>query len=559
MTQRSLWIQVGLLFAVLYLALLGARPMITPDEPRYGAMAQEMLARGDWLSLRMVGFAYYEKPPLGTWLMAASMACLGHNAFAIRLPGALAALASALAAGMMARRIAARTEAAPLAAMVQLTTVMPMVLATVAILDPVFTAFVSLTLALFLEGSERQGRARAAWLLLSGVAAGAAFLTKGLLAFAIPAVAAASFLLWERRWRDMVVMPWLPMLGAAAVAGPVAWMLHRANPGFWEYFVLVEHLRRFANPDGNQHSEPWWLLGVVTVVGGLFWMLLWPRGCRPAPSADPQRRAWRFAICCVVPPLLLLSLSKGKLPTYVLPLFPAISALVAAGLLRWREGRNVSRDGGTWVAECVTMALAAAAMVLSATGLHRWGLPTLWHSGERVHLLLAGLALLAWSLLETRAHRASSAVPWLVRTAWVPVPALMLVHLLLPTAALSAPKAPWAMLERHAEALRRSDRVASINSMAHAVSWAAHRHDLAIFEPRSEFDNELGLEHEQPRFVRRADFLPVLDAWMAQGSVTLVLDTDFSAVVVARLGDRIAARSSDRDVTILEIPGPVAP
>jgi len=559
MTQRSLWIQVGLLFAVLYLALLGARPMITPDEPRYGAMAQEMLASGDWFTLRMVGFTYYEKPPLGTWLMAASMSCLGHNAFAIRLPGALAALVSALAAGMIARRIAARAEAGPLAAMVQLTTTLPMALATVAILDPVFTAFVSLTLALFLEGSERQGRSRAVWLLLSGGAAGAAFLTKGFLAFAMPAVAAGSFLLWERRWRDLALLPWLPMAGAAAVAGPVAWLLHRANPGFWEYFVLVEHVRRFANPDDNQHSEPWWLLTVVTVVGGLFWMLLWPRACRSAPGTDPSRRAWRFAICCVVPPLLLLSLSKGKLPTYVLPLFPAISALVTAGLLRWRTGRPASRDGGTWVVECVTMFLAASAMVLSATGLQRWGLPPLWTGGERMNLLLAGLALLTWSLLETRAHRAGNAVSWLARTAWVPVPALMLVHLLLPTALLAAPKAPWTLLDRHAEALRTSARVASINSMAHAVSWVARRHDLAVFEPRSEFDNELGLEHEQSRFVRLADFLPVLDAWTAQGSVTLVLDTDYSGVVARRLGDRIAARSTDRGVTIFEIPGPALP
>ena len=121
MSVRALWIQVGLLFAVLYLALLWARPMITPDEARYGAMGADMLASGDWMKLRMAGFTYYEKPPLGTWLVAGSIACFGHNAFAIRLPCALAALTSALAAGMVARRATGRRELGPLAAMVQLT------------------------------------------------------------------------------------------------------------------------------------------------------------------------------------------------------------------------------------------------------------------------------------------------------------------------------------------------------------------------------------------------------------------------------------------------------
>ncbi|MFM7808206.1 MAG: phospholipid carrier-dependent glycosyltransferase, partial [Planctomycetota bacterium] len=263
MSERRLWIQVGALFAVLYIALLGVRPMVTPDEPRYGAMAADMLASGEWLKLRMAGFTYYEKPPLGVWLIAASEAAFGHHAFAVRLPGALASLVSALAAGMVARRLSDRAEAAPLAALVQLTTIFPMVLGTFAVLDPIFTAFTSLTLAWFLLGAQASGRRRTGWLLASGVAAGLAFLAKGLLGFAIPAVAAGAWLAWERRWRELFTLPWLPMLGAAMVAGPLAWLLHRSEPGFWNYFVVVEHLRRFAEPDGNQHAEPWWLLPLV--------------------------------------------------------------------------------------------------------------------------------------------------------------------------------------------------------------------------------------------------------------------------------------------------------
>ena len=104
----TLWaISSGLLFAVLYVALLGVRPLITPDEPRYAAMAADMLASGQWLKLRMAGFTYYEKPPMGVWLIAASEGLFGHNAFAVRLPGALASLVSAIAAGVVANLLLA--------------------------------------------------------------------------------------------------------------------------------------------------------------------------------------------------------------------------------------------------------------------------------------------------------------------------------------------------------------------------------------------------------------------------------------------------------------------
>ncbi|NBQ16202.1 MAG: phospholipid carrier-dependent glycosyltransferase, partial [Proteobacteria bacterium] len=407
MSVRALWIQVGLLFAVLYLALLWARPMITPDEARYGAMGADMLTSGDWLKLRMAGFTYYEKPPLGTWLIASSIACFGHNAFAIRLPCALAALTSALAAGMVARRATGRRELGPLTAMVQLTTLLPFLLGTVLVLDPIFTAFTSLTLAWFLAACQSHGRTRAMWLLASGAAAGLGFMTKGLLAFAIPGVAAAAFLCWERRWKDLCTMPWLPLLGAVLAGGPLALLLHRSEPGFWNYFIVVEHLRRFAAPDINQHPEPWWLLTVVLVGGSLFWLVHWPRVAMALRANHGWRTGIRFCLTWIVLPLALLSLSKGKLATYVLPLFPPVAALVAMGLVRWREGVAQSRDAGTTIAVLAVRVLALGAFLLALFGNPVMGLPRLWLGPEAPRWVLLGIALLTWSMLEVSSHRAA--------------------------------------------------------------------------------------------------------------------------------------------------------
>jgi 4-amino-4-deoxy-L-arabinose transferase len=551
MTARTLWIQTGLMFVVLYVALLGMRPMITPDEPRYAGMAADMLATGEWFKLRMCGFAYYEKPPMGVWLIAASEALFGHNAFAARLPGALATLASALAAGMVARRLTGRPEAAPLGAMVQMTTTLPMVLGTVTVLDPIFAGFVSLTLAWFLAGARSDGNSRIAWLLASGAAAGLAFLTKGLLAFAVPALAAGGWLLWERRWRDIPALAPLPMLGALLVAGPLAWLLHRSEPGFWRYFVEVEHFRRFASPDENQHSEPWWLLALVLVCGSAFWLVLWPRVMSTWASDPAGRSIRRFCMTWVALPLLLLSLSAGKLPTYVLPLFPPISALVAGGLLQWRSGVSTSRDAGSWVAVGLTVSLALAAFGVAALGAARLGMPTLWRGPEAPRWVLLGLSLLAWAALEIRSHRARTDAAWLARAAWIPVPALLCTHLLLPEALLSAPKAPWALLARHEGMLRSAHTLAVINSMGHAVNWVTGRRDFTIVGVASEFDNELDLPQERDRRIPHAGLPETVARWRAAGDVTLVIDTPSAERLARALGPAVRASETDRDITLL--------
>jgi len=553
MTARRLWIQVGLLFAVLYLALLGMRPMITPDEPRYAGMAADMLATGEWLKLRMCGLVYYEKPPMGVWLMAASQAVFGHHAFAARLPGALATLAAALSAGMVARRISGRPEAAPLAAMVQLTTTLPMVLGTVVILDPIFAGFVSLTLAWFLAGAQARGGVRLAWLLASGAAAGMGFMTKGLLAFAIPALTAGAWLAWERRWRDLFALAWPPMLGAVITAGPLAWLLHRSEPGFWRYFIQVEHLRRFANPDENQHAQPWWLLPLVLVAGSMFWLVLWPRVIATWGRDPAGRSTRRFGLAWVVLPLALLSLSAGKLPTYVLPLFPPLSAMVASGLLAWRSSVTRSRDAGSWVAVALTLALAGIAFLFAAVGTSAFGVPRLWPGAEGPRWALIGLAMLAWAALEHRSHLARGDSAWLARAAWIPVPALLCTHLLMPEALLSAPKAPWAMLKRHEAAIRSAHTVAAVNSMGHSVNWVSGRRDLVIVQPASEFDNELGLADEQDRFLARPKTLDTVQRWRSAGTVVLVIDTDLASGLAKALGPAVLTRDSDRDITLLEL------
>ena len=545
------WALAILVFLLVGVAGLGVRPLVVPDEPRYGIIPAEMAETGNWLALRMAGFTYYEKPPMGYWLTAASISAFGQNAFAIRLPSAVATLAVALVAGWMAARISGRREDGPLGFLVQATTVGPMVLGTVAILDPPFAAFVGASMACLYCACTSSGRPRAGWLALSGVAAGIAFLTKGLLAFAIPGSAALMYLAWERRWRDMLTMPWIPLAAAAVTVAPFAWAIHRAEPGFWEYLIVVEHFRRVASPDGNQHPEPWWHFLAVFPVGAMLWTLAWPNARKGLRGAAEWSTGVRFMLSWAIAPIALLSLSSGKLPTYVLPMFAPVSVLVALGLRRGRETGAVGFDAAARFARRALWVASAVVALAAVAGLDRLGLPQPWESGERVRLALLAAALAAWALGDAWAWRAGDARTWVARSALAPLAGFLLVPFMYPSALLSQSKHPWPVLARHADELRAAGTLVSVAGNAHAVSWATGRRDLLIVGYANEFDNELDIAAERPRRFEWTE-LPARIAASRPGTVAVVGTPEGAAELLQLPGvEAPSAREDAGDVTIL--------
>jgi hypothetical protein len=165
--------------------------------------------------------------------------------------------------------------------------------------------------------------------------------------------------------------------------------------------------------------------------------------------------------------------------------------------------------------------------------------------------MLAGSAMLAWSLLESRAHRASDAVQWLARMAWVPAPMLACVHLLLPDAMLSATKAPWAILARHDRAIRGAHRVVVTNAMGHPVNWACGRTDFVIVGDPNEFDNELQIESERWRFTTESELPMRVQAWVLEGPVVIVAGCGTVDAVAQVLPALVRTREVDRELGIL--------
>ena len=321
--------------AVAYLLPLGGREMLRPDEFRYAEIPREMLESGAWLSPRLNGVRYYEKPTLGYQLTMLSMKCFGENAFALRLPSALAALIMALMLYILCRKCRHDPWLPGAATAIFLTFGIVIGIGTFGVLDAQFSAALTVCIGAFLLACRsRSARAKAVWLVLAGAAAAVAFMIKGFLAFAIPAVAVVPFLIWERDWKKFLTMPWIPLAAVLLIALPWAWKLHQTEPDFWRYFFVEEHWMRFTSGTYDRKPQPFWYF-LPVLFGGML-----PSGALWAAAWAGVNRKWLrdsfiwFLLCWFIGPFLLLSASKCKLGTYILPCFVPLAILTALALRR---------------------------------------------------------------------------------------------------------------------------------------------------------------------------------------------------------------------------------
>ncbi|MDP1831891.1 MAG: glycosyltransferase family 39 protein [Geothrix sp.] len=347
MTRRERSTLIAIWFFLGLLPLL-VRPLWEPDEGRYAEIAREMLATGDWLTPRLNGVLYFEKPPLQYWLSALSMKLFGLNGAAARLPLALASGLMIWAAWRLAKRLGARE---PLwAPFMAATGLLAFVVGQLLTLDALFSAFLVAGIVAFIEAvaRRREGQPSLGWTLLTFALLAGAMLTKGL----AEVILTGGILLFSLAfaWKDAdlrraVLRTALDPLGwllYLALVAPWFWAVNRANPGHAQFFFIHEHFTRFLTHEHARQGSNNWLLDKLYFIGilalGLLpwlsatlvglkrsWIFLKGRG----PQAQDHLARWIVGITVMafLWPLAFFSVSGSKLPPYILPVLVPLAAL----------------------------------------------------------------------------------------------------------------------------------------------------------------------------------------------------------------------------------------
>jgi len=534
------------LFALVYLLPLGVRPLSSPDEVRYGEIAHEMIASGDWVSPHFNGARYFEKPVLGHWLNALSVAALGESPYAVRLPVALATGLSALIVFLLSRRFLARSTAL-LASAIFLTTVIVAGCGSVAVLDAFLALCVTAAVAAYYVAISADTRGhRYTYLALCGVACGAAFLTKGFIAWAIPAVVAAPYLVVRRDWRTLLTSPWLPFGVAILVSLPWAVLIHLREPDFWRYFVVVEHLQRFAGDNAQHTQPPWFFLAYLPAIGWP-WIWLLPAAAIGIRGDGRHKDFLFYTALWALMPFLFFSASKGKLLTYVLPCFAPLSILLAVGLERyWASGRTRAFRIATGL---VAALLALLLILLAASQAGALGDPA-YGAGEHAKLAAVAALLcvsLACTIVAFRSRRPATRLGALTGAA---VAFFLPLDIALPQRSIDV-FAPSTAIAHYATTPADTVLVSDA-SLAGAVSWELKRKDVYVVNP-GEMDYGLSYPEASDRKLVGMKLAELIAANRGVRDILILCEPGTEKEIDSQLPPS-TQRSQDGRVRVLRIP-----
>jgi 4-amino-4-deoxy-L-arabinose transferase-like glycosyltransferase len=374
--------------ALIYFFGLTDVGLIGADEPRYAAIGREMAVSGDFITPRLWGEPWFEKPPLLYWLIALGYRAGLADEAAVRVPVALVSSGFLFLFFHRLRREFGE-KAALYSSAVLTTSAGWLAYSHVAVTDLPLAATFGGAILLFLPWVRSGGRRG---LIIGGLLLGLAVLAKGL----VPLVLAVP-VLWiaRRRWMDLLMM-----LGAClAVAAPwyvLCWS--RNGQVFIDELIIKHHFGRFVSTE-LQHVQPWWYF-VPVLLGFLYpWIPALALLFRREEYRDTRKR---LLAAVAVFGLVFFSASTNKLAGYVLPMVPMIAALIGIRLA------DAPRLQWVLAMSAVSLALlpvAAAVLPLAVLeGLSRSPLASSAAIALPSLLVFAGLAAACW-WSETRGKR----------------------------------------------------------------------------------------------------------------------------------------------------------
>ncbi|NVZ29571.1 lipid IV(A) 4-amino-4-deoxy-L-arabinosyltransferase [Pseudomonas gingeri] len=505
-----------LAFGMFYLLPMMFHGLWIPDETRYAQISQEMLLSGNWTAPHFMGLRYFEKPIAGYWMIAIGQAIFGDNLFGVRVASAVSTGLSVLLTYLMARRLWNDPRKSFASALLFMSFGLIAGQAGYANLDPQFTLWSNLSLVAFWFAFDSQERRHRLWAwAVLGLACGMGFLTKGFLALLLPVLIALPYMIWQRRLGELLRCGPIAVVVAVVVALPWVLAVNAQEPDYWHFFFWHEHIQRFAG-NNAQHAQPWWFYLPLLVVSCLPWSMMLIPTFKQAWQ-EKRQAGTGFLWLAFLLPLAFFSLSKGKLPTYIMPCLLPLALMMGNALIdrvARAEGRALRLNG------MLNLILGLAALigliVLQAT---RY----LYENShaEVFNLSLVFIMLMAWII----ANALQALRPL---TLWaMPALGIALLVALLPAgmpASVINNKMPDQFIAEHIDELRQTNRLLSNElGAAAALSWRLQRPQVDLFNTAGEL--KYGLDY--PDAAGRLVTFDSVGQWMSearkQGPVGVVM------------------------------------
>ncbi len=344
-SQRVLFWSCIVAIACVWFGTLDARHLLRSDEGRYAEIAREMVATGDWVTIRYNGVKYFEKPPFQMWMTALAYEGFGVGEWQARL---WVAVSGAL--GIAMTMVAARRWFGPTIAVLSGAVLLAApgwnLGSHFNSLDMGVSGALACVLAsvLMAQHPSATPAARRLWMWFAWGSMAIAVLTKGLIGIALPGLV---LVVYTAVARDFAIWRRIHLASGAllmlVVAAPWFVLISSRNPEFLRFFFIHEHFQRYLSTV-HLRDGPWWYFIPLVVGGFLPWIALFPR-MAAAVRGESRSAGFRPVLLLAIwagAIFLFFSASSSKLPGYILPVFPALAVLAAVALDRltptqWRR------------------------------------------------------------------------------------------------------------------------------------------------------------------------------------------------------------------------------
>lgn len=369
-TRRFLWL-LAAIFTLAWFGVLDYRHLVASDEGRYGEIAREMYATGDWVTPRYNGYKYFEKPPLQGWMTAIAYTLFGVGEWQSRLWTGITGYFAILATGFTAWKLVGGERgvlAGWISAILLASSPMWSVGGHFNTLDMGLSSILSCALFSLIL-AQRNGlsiKARRNWMWLCWAFMALAVLSKGLIGLVIPGMVLVVYTLttWDwALWKRLHVFSGLVVF--LLITAPWFILVSIKNPEFAHFFFIHEHWDRFTKDGHNRKGHPLYFVPLI-LVGFIPWLWQLAQGFvrawkdrrgEPTVSAVPGFRPLWLAGLWAVMVFAFFSKSQSKLPGYIMPIFPAISLLAGLALTSAFERMSAAGEDRSWKRQMVYMTL----------------------------------------------------------------------------------------------------------------------------------------------------------------------------------------------------------
>ncbi len=362
-SHRNNLLLLAALSSLMFFWMLGGHGLLEPDEGRYSEIPREMMETGDYVTPRLNGVLYFEKPVLHYWLTASAFAVMGKTELASRFwPAALAVVGVLFTYWLGAYLYGKRAGLA--SGVLLASSLLYFAIAQINLTDMPVSAFITIAMVSFLMARLSDRR----WLLLFYAAMALAVLTKGLIGVVLPGAVIFWYMIATRRWsiiKDTLYLPGIALFFALTV--PWFWAVCRANPDFFNFFFIHEHFIRYATKVHGRY-EPAWFFIPILLVGTIPWTGFIPQALAQAFKGrnNGEESSWAgvYLVLWFAVIFAFFSLSSSKLIPYIVPVLPPLAILVGRTVVGiWDGGDRRSILVGLSLSSILTVLFGAAFVV----------------------------------------------------------------------------------------------------------------------------------------------------------------------------------------------------